>query len=71
MILVEGKHYLRREEQPTPLPHPAKIFVDCLICQTSDVPATVGEKRKLNNGGKGYRLDRLMAHFKAFSNLQT
>ena len=65
MILVEGKHYLRREERPTPLPHPTKRFVDCLLCQRLDDSTAVGDKRKIINSGNGYRLDRLMAHYKS------
>ena len=65
MSVVEGKHYSQREEKPTPLLTPAKRCVDCLLCQGSDDSQTIGNKRKSNNGGKGYRLDRMMAHLKS------
>jgi len=65
MNLVEGKHYSRREEQPTHLPTPAKRFMDCLLCQGYDDSQAIGNKRKINNGGKGYRLERMMAHLKS------
>ncbi len=64
MLLVEGTHYLRREEEPDPLPQPAKRYVDCVLCDRSDSTAP-GNKRKINNCGKGYRLDRLMAHYQS------
>jgi hypothetical protein len=37
----------------------------CLICKGSDDSQAIGKKRKINNGGKGYRLDRLMAPLKS------
>ena len=64
MLLVEGTHYLRREEEHVPLPQPAKRYVDCVLCARSDSTAP-GNKRKSNNCGQGYRLERLMAHYQS------
>ena len=64
MLLVEGTHYLRREGEPAPLPHPAKIYFDCVLCDRSDSTAS-GNKRKYSNCGKGYRLGRLIAHYQS------
>ena len=64
ILRVEGTHYLRREEEPPPLPQPAKRYVDCLLCTRSDSTA-LGNKRKSNICVKGYRLDRLMAHYQS------
>ena len=30
--LIEGTHYRRRENQPSPAPHKSKEVVDCLLC---------------------------------------
>ena len=30
--LIEGTHYKRRENQPSPAPHNSKEAVDCLLC---------------------------------------
>ena len=30
--LIEGTHYRRRENQPSPAPHNSKEAVDCLLC---------------------------------------
>ena len=64
MLLVERTHYLRREETHVPFPHPAKRYVDCVLCDRLDSTAP-GNKRKSNNCGEGYRLDRLMAHYQS------
>ena len=61
ILHTEKKHYTRREEQPLPLPHPSKIIVDCLFCQQL-VDSELGPKRKSNNDGKGFRLDKLLNH---------
>ena len=61
MLLTENKHYTRREEQPLPIPKPSRIIVDCLFCQLL-VDTGLGTKRKSNNDGKGFRLDRLLNH---------
>jgi len=61
MLPTEKKHYTRREEQPLPLPQPSKIIVNCLFCQQL-VNSGLGTKRKSNNDGKGFRLDKLLNH---------
>ena len=61
MLPTEKKHYTRREEQPLPLPQPSKIIVDCLFCQQL-LDSGLGTKRKSNNDGKGFRLDKLLNH---------
>ena len=30
--LIEGTHYMRRENQPSPAPHKYKEAIDCLFC---------------------------------------
>ena len=64
MLIVEGTHYVRREEELVLLPQLEKGYVDCLLCDRLDSTA-LGNKRKSNNYGKGYRLDRLMAHYQS------
>jgi hypothetical protein len=39
--------------------------MDSLFCQGLDDLEVVGDKRKINNFGKGYRLERLVAHCKS------
>ncbi len=63
-LLVEETYYLRREEEHSPLPQPAKRHVDCLLCDQSDSTAP-RNKRKNINRGKRYSLDRLMAYLKS------
>jgi hypothetical protein len=63
MILAKGKYYLQREEQADPIPPRAKRYVDCRLCQVEYDSTTLGNKRKSNNYGKGYRLGRIMAHY--------
>ena len=53
---------MRGEEKLVPLPQPAKRYVDYVLCDRSDSTAP-GNKRECNNYGKGYRLDKLMAHY--------
>ena len=35
MLLTDKKHYMRRDEQPLPLPRPSRIIVDCLLLWTA------------------------------------
>ena len=47
MLLVEGRRYLRREEQPTPMPLPAKIV---LITNNDNTIKTEKGGEKTENG---------------------
>ncbi len=64
VLLVEGTHYRRREDQSSLSPHPSKAIVDCIFCQEPIVVA-VENKRKYNNDIRGYRLDRFQHHLKS------
>jgi hypothetical protein len=64
MLLVEGTHYRRREDQSSLSPHPSKVIVDCIFCQKL-LTATVGNKRKNNNDGRGYQMVRFQYHLKS------
>ena len=64
VLLIEGTHYMRREDQPSLSPHPFEAIVDCIFCQEL-LTAAVGNKRKCNNDGRGYRLDKLQHHLKS------
>ena len=61
MLLVEGAHYIRKDEEFIPMPQPAKRYLDCVLCDRSDSTAP-WNKRKSKKWGKWYRLDMLMAH---------
>ncbi len=64
MLLVEGTHYMRREDQSSLSPHPLKAIVDSASCQDL-IALAVRNKRKYNNDGRGYRLDVLQHHLEA------
>ena len=60
---VEGTHYMRRMDQPSPHPIRAKEFVDCLFCELpSD---SDDEERHATLTRDGIRLDKFMSHLKA------
>ncbi len=66
MKLVEGTHYLRRMDQPSPQPNPSKQFVDCLFCAApSDSEDDQAHRRMTRkNTRKGIiRLDMLTRDF--------
>jgi hypothetical protein len=65
MKLVEGTHYRRRLDQPSPHPHPSKEFVGCLLCATPSDSEDDQVRRRMirKNTRKGIRLDRVMRHF--------
>jgi hypothetical protein len=64
---VEGTHYKRRLDQPTPHPIRAKEFVNCLFCkllsdyEDEELHATLTRRPTRD----GIRLDKFMSHFKA------
>ena len=66
MKLVEGTHYLRRIEQPSPHPKPSKEIVDCLFCAAPSDSDDDDIRRRMQrkNTRKGFRLDKLMRHFR-------
>ncbi len=64
MLLVEGTHYKRREDEISLSPHPSKAIVDCIFCQEL-IAFAMGSNRKYNNDGRGFRLDRLQRHLKS------
>jgi hypothetical protein len=65
MKLVEGTHYRRRLDQPSPHPHLSKEFVDCLLCAAPSDSEDDQVRRRMTrkNTRKGIRLDRLTRHF--------
>ncbi len=64
VLLVEGTHYMRREDQSSLSPHPSNAIVDCIFCQELIVVA-VGNKWNYKNDDRGYRLDRLQHRLKS------
>ena len=64
--LVEGTHYRRRYNQPSPTPAKSKELVSYLFCDTSRYPddaAHAAERVGRNKRCKGVvRLDKLMKH---------
>ena len=69
MKLIEGTHYMRRHEQPTPAPHKSKEVVDCLLCSDpgDDDIAPLGHvaRKRSRPIGQNIRLDRFHVHLKA------
>ena len=66
MKLIEGTHYLRRLDQPSPHPIRAKELVDCLFCRLPSDSEDEGVRAKIRRkqAKDGIRLDKLMQHFK-------
>ncbi len=64
MLLIEGTHYRRRLEQPSPAPKPSKEIVDCLLCgdPTLDPEEDHDARKRARSKGRNIRLDRLMRH---------
>jgi hypothetical protein len=66
MQLIEGTHYRRRENQPSPAPHKSKEAVDCLLwCDPGDddVEEIVNVPKKRSRPvGFNIRLDRFHKH---------
>ena len=64
--LVEGTHYRRRYNQPSPTPRKSRELVSCLLCDTSSYPDDADhavERVGRNKRCKGVvRLDKLMKH---------
>ncbi len=69
MKLVEGTHYRRRHELPTPTPHKSKEVVDCMLCSDpgDDDIAQLGHvfRKRSRPIGQNIRLDRFHDHLKA------
>jgi hypothetical protein len=69
MKLIEGKHFRRRHEQPTPEPHKSKVAVDCMLCSDpgddDNAPSGHVAKKRSRPLGQNIRLDRFHVHLKA------
>ncbi len=67
MKLIEGTHYLRRLDRPSPHLARSKEFVDCLICRLPSDLENEEERTTLRRRHvkDGIRLDKLSQHFKA------
>ena len=63
---VEGTHYKRRLDQPSPHPIRAKEFVDCLFCELSSDSEDEGRHATLTRrqARDGIHLDKFMSDFK-------
>ncbi len=67
--LIEGTHYRRRENQPSPAPHKSKKVVDCLLCidpgDDDDAHGDHIRSQRSRPIGINIRLDRFVAHIKS------
>ena len=65
MILVEGTHYRRREDQSSLSPHPSKAIMDCIFCHeilsSFYIYIAVENKRECNYNGKGLRENGILS----------
>jgi hypothetical protein len=66
MKLIEGNHYRRRHEQPTPEPHKSKVAVDCMLCSDpgddDNAPSGHVARKRSRPIGQNIRLDRFHVH---------
>jgi hypothetical protein len=67
MKFIEGTHYLRRIDQPSPHLPKSKEFVDCLICRlpSDSENEEVRTALRRRHVKVGIRLDKFSQHFKA------